>query len=204
MSRKEILTTFEAADVCHVSYNTIKNWIKRGLLTAYRTAGGHLRIRIEDLEDFSRGYGIPLRDKDDSIRRRVLILDSDSSFRNTFDESFAHYGDKIEVHTTADPFEAGAYIESVRPDLVVINSHTPGIDGVKVCNYIRKSSSMKHIKVVILNDSLEDGVDGEAEKFGADVSLTTPVDKVNLLESIEPIIMPKRGVRGRKRKKTAL
>lgn len=203
MFKKEILTTFEAAAICNVSYNTIKNWIKRGLLSAYRTAGGHLRIRSGDLEGFSREYGMPLYEKNDSTRRKVLILDNGNSFRAVFDESFGHYIDKIEVHSTADPFEAGVLVEMMKPDLIVINPRVPCINGVKICNHIRRSPSMKHVKVALLTDSSMNVGNGKLEEMRADLNLAIPVDKVSLLESIEPIIMPKKGVRSRKRKKTA-
>ena len=44
------LTTGQAARLCSVTPDTVLKWIKKGSLEAVRTAGGHYRIRREDLE----------------------------------------------------------------------------------------------------------------------------------------------------------
>jgi excisionase family DNA binding protein len=44
------LTTGQAARLCSVTSDTVLKWIKKGSLHAVRTAGGHYRIRREDLE----------------------------------------------------------------------------------------------------------------------------------------------------------
>ena len=49
MNRKPVFTTFEAAKLCHVSPLSIINWVNAGRLAAFRTPGGHRRIRREDL-----------------------------------------------------------------------------------------------------------------------------------------------------------
>ena len=49
MRDKAVFTTFEAAKLCHVSPLSIINWVNAGRLPAFRTPGGHRRIRREDL-----------------------------------------------------------------------------------------------------------------------------------------------------------
>lgn len=44
------LTTGQAARLCSVTSDTVLKWIKRGALQAVRTAGGHYRVRRQDLE----------------------------------------------------------------------------------------------------------------------------------------------------------
>ena len=41
---KEVYTTFEVARVCNANITSIKNWIDKGELRAFRTPGGHYRI----------------------------------------------------------------------------------------------------------------------------------------------------------------
>ena len=45
-----LLTTGQAARICSVTPDTILKWIKKGLLSGVRTAGGHYRIEHRDLE----------------------------------------------------------------------------------------------------------------------------------------------------------
>ena len=49
---KDVLTTHEVARYCHVTLTTIVNWIEDGSLRAYKTKGGHRRVKKDDLVDF--------------------------------------------------------------------------------------------------------------------------------------------------------
>jgi excisionase family DNA binding protein len=196
MSDKKVLTTFEAAALCNVSYNTIKNWIKRGLLGAYRTAGGHLRIKLEDLEGFSGEYGVPIGALNSGGKRKVMIV-GDAVLHDEFQNSFSYCRDKLDVRKASDPFDAGSMLESIKPDLVVMDYQTAGLDLHKVIGYIRRSPSLKHAKVVIVVEEKNDAI----EKLPVDHILTRPIDRVTMVESLEQYLTPKRGVRGKNRKK---
>src|SRR3989338_3939410 len=54
------LTTFEVSKICGVVHSTVSNWIDEGKLNAYRTPGGHRRIRKNDLLLFLKLYEISL------------------------------------------------------------------------------------------------------------------------------------------------
>ncbi|MFO8110939.1 MAG: helix-turn-helix domain-containing protein, partial [Desulfosalsimonadaceae bacterium] len=45
---------FTASKYCNVSSKTIINWVEAGHIKAYRTVGGHRRIKKSDLETFMR------------------------------------------------------------------------------------------------------------------------------------------------------
>ncbi|HPW45261.1 MAG TPA: excisionase family DNA-binding protein [bacterium] len=203
MVRKDILTTFEAASLCSVSYNTIKNWIKRNMLSAYRTAGGHLRIKSSDLESFSREYGIPIADKDGGNKRRVLILDN-GNFTRLFSDSLNRYSDKIDLYSTKDPFEAGSLVESRKPDIFIINSQLPGVDAARICSHVKKRSALKHAKIGVIGiRSAPDSLSDVGASCAADFFFKEPIDKVEIYESIEPMILPKKGVRSHRNKRDA-
>ena len=56
-----LLTTGKAARMCSVKPDTVLKWIKKGVLPATRTMGGHYRVEEQDLltvlapEDGSEG-----------------------------------------------------------------------------------------------------------------------------------------------------
>jgi excisionase family DNA binding protein len=58
---EDTLTVFKASKFCNVSSKTIINWIEAGHIKAYKTVGGHRRIKRSDMETFMRGQGIPSR-----------------------------------------------------------------------------------------------------------------------------------------------
>lgn len=200
---KSVLTTFEAAKLCNVSYNTIKNWIKRDLLSAYRTAGGHLRIRREELERFCREHSIPISDYGRALAKRVLVVDDEESIREALVEALAQFPEKLEVHTASDGFEAGAMLESLKPDLIILDIVMPGLDGFKVCQRVRKSPSTKHAGILVLTGFPSDQNIQRITEMGADNCLAKPIDRKVLFDSVSKLLKPKGTVRkqGRRQRK---
>lgn len=203
MVTKDVLTTFEAARLCRVSYNTIKNWIKRDLLPAYRTAGGHLRIKGDDLRVFCREHSIPLDERAEPSRRKILIVDDEEAVRTSLVEILNDYPERLDVHTASDGFEAGTLMESVRPDIVLLDLVMPGMDGFKVCQSIRRSPALKHVKIIVLTGFASDRNIERVTELGADLCLSKPVDSPTLFTHVKELLKPRRGVRAAKAKKTA-
>ena len=54
MAQREpsVLTTGQAAKLCDVTPDTVLKWIKKGQLRAARTAGGHYRVDLRDLQPY--------------------------------------------------------------------------------------------------------------------------------------------------------
>jgi excisionase family DNA binding protein len=74
----DILTVFKASKYCNVSPKTIINWIESGHINAYKTVGGHRRIKKSDLEDFMKKQGIPIPKEEMAEERiRILVVDDD-------------------------------------------------------------------------------------------------------------------------------
>ena len=79
----DILTVAKASKYCKVSPKTIINWIEAGNIKAYKTVGGHRRVKKSDLEQFMKKQGIPIPEEEISDeRKRVLVVD-DSIVRGT-------------------------------------------------------------------------------------------------------------------------
>jgi excisionase family DNA binding protein len=57
LESRNLLTTGQAAELCAVTPDTVLKWVKKGKLPATRTAGGHYRIALPDLEPFMAGFG---------------------------------------------------------------------------------------------------------------------------------------------------
>jgi excisionase family DNA binding protein len=55
--KSNLLTTGQAAKLCAVTPDTVLKWIKKGRLSASRTAGGHYRVALPDLQPFMAGFG---------------------------------------------------------------------------------------------------------------------------------------------------
>ena len=67
---EDTLTVYKASQLCKVSSKSIINWIEAGHIKAYKTVGGHRRIKRADLEDFMKRQGIPVPQDEPSNRHK--------------------------------------------------------------------------------------------------------------------------------------
>jgi excisionase family DNA binding protein len=54
------LTTYQVSQILQVSPQIIVRWTDQGILTSFRTPGGHRRIRRQDLLEFVNKHHIPV------------------------------------------------------------------------------------------------------------------------------------------------
>src|SRR5260370_5844825 len=55
-----LLTSHEVGDLLQVNPSSINKWVNEGRITAFRTPGGHRRIRASDLVRFLDGHKMPI------------------------------------------------------------------------------------------------------------------------------------------------
>ncbi|MHC4428029.1 MAG: response regulator [Planctomycetota bacterium] len=201
MSAKPVFTTFEAAKLCHVSPLSIINWVNAGRLAAFRTPGGHRRIRREDLVMFMRENGLPLPDelKQGSGRRRVLIVDDEASIRELLAEHLSKRPrEPFEVSMAADGFEAGRLVASFRPDVVLLDLRMPGLDGFQVCKTIKADPETSGTMVVAMTGYHTPETEARILECGATRCFAKPFDPGAIASFIDSELARQGGSRTRR------
>ena len=94
MNPKPVMTTGDVASHCHVSQETVSNWIRGGSLKAYKTPGRHRRIRLEDFSEFLIEHNMPPIGMAASypVQRRVLVVDDDPAVVKLIVKMLGHKG----------------------------------------------------------------------------------------------------------------
>jgi len=191
MREKSVFTTFEAAKLCHVSPLSIINWVNAGRLPAFRTPGGHRRIRRDDLARFMRDNGIPLPDdlRDGSGRPRVLVVDDEASIRDVLADTLASRpNNPYEVTSAADGFEAGRLVATFRPDVVLLDLRMPGLDGFQVCRTIKGDSDTASIIVVAMTGYHTPETEARILDCGAVRCLAKPIEPSVVAASVDAVL----------------
>ena len=135
---EDTLTVFTASKYCNVSSKTIINWVEAGHIKAYRTVGGHRRIKKPDLEAFMRNQGIPIpEEKEGGIRKKILVVDDDMIIVESIVQSLEEDEFDYEVISASDGFEAGLQVNHFKPDLLILDIMMPDIKGYEVCKKSR-------------------------------------------------------------------
>ncbi len=199
---KSVFTTFEAAKLCHVSPLSIINWVNAGRLPAFRTPGGHRRIRREDLLKFMRDGGIPLPEGigDEEGRRRILVVDDEGLVRNILSDYLSTRPDaNYEVLTAADGFEAGRLVASSRPELVLLDLRMPGLDGFQVCRTIKADPDTANTIVIAMTGYFSSETEAKILECGAIRCFSKPIDPNALSDYINGLFNRPSGPKHRRR-----
>ncbi len=148
----DTLTVFKASKYCNVSSKTIINWIDAGHIKAYKTVGGHRRIKQADLEAFMKKQGIPIPDGEPvDDRKRILVVDDDPIIVETIVQALEEDEFDYEVISASDGFEAGLQVNHFHPHLLILDIMMPDIKGYEVCQKIKSNEDTSDTKIVVLS-----------------------------------------------------
>ncbi|MDX8401486.1 MAG: response regulator [Mariprofundaceae bacterium] len=138
-------TTGEAARICGVSINTIKNWIRRGRLEAVRTPGGHWRIPAAALDAFLTRLRTENAMQDEGIapeKSRILIVDDDPAAHELIRGILDAEMPGCAVHSAFDGSTGLIEIGLLRPHLIVLDIMMPGIHGLEIIQRLKGPDSL--------------------------------------------------------------
>ncbi len=138
------LTTGEAARLCGVQLNTIKNWIRSGEVPAVRTPGGHWRIPRAGFLAFMRRMGMPVPQEDglQAARRPcILIIDDDPAAHELMAGMLALEFPGHEIRSSLDGYTGLIDIGRYQPDLILLDIMMPEINGLEIIHRLKQADS---------------------------------------------------------------
>ena len=186
---QEIFTVFQASKYCNVSPKTIINWIDSGHIKAFKTVGGHRRIKNSDLEDFMKKQGIPIPEEDlKEERKRILIVDDDPIIVETIVQAFEEDEYNYEVISAADGFEAGLQVNHFKPHLIILDIMMPDIKGYDVCKKIKCDMETKDMKIIVLSAYFDEEKFKKMKDFGADLCFSKPLPLPQLKQEVARLL----------------
>jgi len=186
---EDIFTVYQASKYCNVSPKTIINWIESGHINAYKTVGGHRRIKRSDLEDFMKKQGIPIPEVEKlEERKRILIVDDDPIIVETIVQSLEEDKYDYEVISASDGFEAGIQVNHFKPHLLILDIMMPDIKGDEVCKKIKTKEETKDTKIIVLSAYLDKEKFKKMEESGADLCFSKPLPLPQLKEEVAQLL----------------
>jgi excisionase family DNA binding protein len=183
LSKKQVFTTGEAADLCKVSQQTIIRCFDSGRLSGFRVPGSRFRrIPRAELLRFMKANEIPT-DLLESQARRILVVDDDKQIIDLFVDVLSR-DQRFEVKTAATGYDAGLLTESFRPHLILLDYMLPDINGNLVCQRIRSNPDHKNIKIIIVSGVVNQQEIDSLLKVGADEFVKKPFNIEKLISRI--------------------
>jgi diguanylate cyclase (GGDEF)-like protein/PAS domain S-box-containing protein len=121
-----------------------------------------------------------------SIPRTVLLADSDPEYALVLQKALQTGGLSADIST--DGIDALGKMYSSVPDLLVCGLYLPGLDGLRVCRYLRNDPDLAAVPVILLIPRLERDLLRKARRAGADLVLEIPVNPAELAERCGELI----------------
>lgn len=184
-STSEFCSTREAAQLLDVSIKTAQLWVETGVLQAWKTPGGHRRIRRDSLDALLReriphAAARPVAKATSPFT--ILVVDDDPRLIELYRLNIEMWNLPVRVITASDGFNGLIRIGEERPDLLITDLNMPGINGFRMISTLRSAPSCAGLRVIIVSgltraDILDQGgLPPDVEAFSKPI----PFDKLRL------------------------
>lgn len=117
---------------------------------------------------------------------KVLIVDDNAMVREAMEGLLFPLG--YDLYLASSGQEALDQLDTVHPDVILLDVMMPGLDGFEVCRRIRESPRWREIPVLLVTALSDRESRIQGLQAGADDFLTKPVDKVELQARVQTTV----------------
>lgn len=180
-----LLTSHEVGVLLQLNASTVVKWVNDGILPAYRTAGGHRRIRSADLLVFLKEQGMFIpKQLRGAGPRKVFMVDDDKAYLQSMQRGMRNHKDKVDLTIIDNGIEALLRLGSERPDALVLDVNMPNLDGIEVLKRVKENETTKAIEVIVISGNVNDELEKKLLGLGARAVFKKPVAPAELAEMV--------------------
>ena len=156
---KVFCTTTEAAAILAISVGTMQLWVDKGLLVAWKTAGGHRRVTRESINKILHASPTAQPKTPATVapqnqtaeRLRVLVVEDDRDLTRLYQTMLRRWPMAPLVETSDNGIEALLAVERLKPDLLFIDLNIPGVDGFQMLNILNGKAGYEGMTAVVVS-----------------------------------------------------
>lgn len=178
----KLLTTHDVARLIQVDTSSVSKWVDKGILLAFRTPGGHRRIRTSDLRSFLMHHQMPIPAELGPGSLRIIAIDDEAKVLDGLERTFKQYGKQVHLTTTTSGVDGLLMVSEQRPDCVLIDVNMPDLNGLELCRRINGRKTLEGVKVLACTARFSPQLEAEALKAGALALLKKPLEAQSVLE----------------------
>ena len=118
---------------------------------------------------------------------RILFLADDSvTIQRVVELTFAH--EDIRVVSVSDGRKAVQWLESEKPDIVLLDVELPELSGFDVAARVRKSPRLRHVPILLLAGAFETVDEERARTVGTDGVIKKPFEPEQLVARVKELL----------------
>lgn len=187
---KRFYTTGEVARYCEVDINTIKRWIRKGILQAFSTPQGHFRVTRNDFIAFLRAHGFPydptyFGDGESSVD--VLIIDDDPSQIDLLSSLLHSRNQSLRIESSTNGFDGYRRIDKHRPKLVLLDLKLPGMSGLELIRVLQDCDQLAATGIVVISSFLNEDIRCTLTNLGVQRIIPKPPEREQLEEVCQEV-----------------
>jgi DNA-binding response OmpR family regulator len=123
------------------------------------------------------------------MEKKILIVDDEAHIRMLIEQTLEELEDEGVEFLTADNGETALeIIESERPNLVFLDVMMPRMNGMQVCQHIKKEKALSDVFIILLTAKGQEIDRLKGQEVGADVYMTKPFDPEILLNKARQVL----------------
>jgi two-component system, OmpR family, alkaline phosphatase synthesis response regulator PhoP len=121
--------------------------------------------------------------------KKILIVDDEAHIRMLIEQTLEELEDEGVEFLTADNGETALeIIESERPNLVFLDVMMPRMNGMQVCQQVKKEKALSDVFIILLTAKGQEIDRLKGQEVGADVYMTKPFDPEILLNKAKQVL----------------
>jgi excisionase family DNA binding protein len=165
-------TTVEVARLLGLAVRSVQLMVDRGELEAWKTPGGHRRIRRQSVERWLAGRqagpsqatplgpaagpspAAPGEDAETGAAPRVLLIEDSRHFQTLVQLLLKSRFPQVELHLADDGIAGLAMAGKLEPEVLLVDILLPGIDGATLITGLRSHPAFARSRLIVIT-SLE-------------------------------------------------
>lgn len=191
-----VFTSHEVASLVQVSPSSVLKWIEQGKLRAFRTPGGHRRVASDELVEFLRAHHLPVPPELEGERVRLLVIDDEPTYLRSLGALLQKHDSRVEVSLAENALDGLLKVGLQRPQVVLLDSYMPGMDGLEVCRRLKESVETQNIAVLAMSGRHSAELEKKFLEAGAAAFLAKPFQPAAVLSKLEGLglVRPKQRI----------
>lgn len=185
LSADSLLTSYQVGSILQVNPSSVNKWVKDGRIPAFRTPGGHRRIRAADVVAFLSSHSMPVPESLMAASQRLLLIaEEDTHTQEALRFALAPYQKAVKVVVVGNSVDALVQIGAMRPHMVMLGSRLGNVDGFEVCRQLKLGQDTKGVQVVIVGNEADSEPVRRAGEVGASHYIKRPLDVSEVLREL--------------------
>lgn len=118
--------------------------------------------------------------------KKILVVDDDPYILMSLEFLMKKNG--YQVMVARNGTEAMDAVNSIRPDLVLLDIMMPDVDGYSICKYIKSKKELRDIQVIFVSAKTKDADIQKGLQLGAALYISKPFSTRDLMKQVNELL----------------